>query len=691
MAFSARRGFAPASAAAGPKPSFTWNRATAIRSVILIVIALWIYWPSMNGGWLWDDADSIFTNQIVLSPTGYWKAWTHINSFGEHILGGYEPLMISAEWLQWRLFGEHTLGYHLVCVALHIASAFLLWRLFHRLGFTLAWLGALLFVVHPIMVESVAWISELKNTLSLPLLLLAMLTWIDFDENGKSESYRATLLWFVLSLSVKSTGLMLPVVMLGYAAWKRQTITVRDLKLAAPFFALSLAAAGTTLLSSRYIGHQTESVAGATFASGLATVGWTTLFLLGKALLPIGLLPDYPSLGVPSPSAVDLVPPLLLLLLVVFTLAVWRRARWFHPAAWGLAFFFVNLIPVLIWVNKNYLVMAWSMDHLLYIPMIGLVGWAIAWLAALEKWAPRSRGILAAAATVLILALALASHLYARVFADGLGLWVYTIERHPNNWHTHYMFGRALEGMNRYPEGVQQLQQAISLNPTRQEPWYELAELYLREGDIPHGKEFLRDTIRVNPANSKAILELAELERKDGHLDEAQRGVEQALAAHLTDGSAYMLQAALQNQQGHPDDALASYAKAVQLSPNMREIRYNYGVALLQAGRLPEAVEQLEAAVDLDDQFAPARENLGAALARSGATQDAIEQFRTAIELDPHYVLARKNLAVALVQTHDLPGALEQYEKVLEIDPNDQQSRELVAKLRSLPDVKAAH
>jgi hypothetical protein len=172
-------------------------------SFVLVVVGLAIYLPSIRGGWLWDDGKYVLHNAIVHSPDGYWQSWTTLNAVGENLSDTYHPLSTLAEWVEWHLWGGQTLGYHLVSVALHITSALLLWRLFSRLGFAFAWVGAMLFLTHPLMVESVAWITELKNTLSLPLLLMAALTWLDYDEKKDPESYRGALLWFGLSLAAK--------------------------------------------------------------------------------------------------------------------------------------------------------------------------------------------------------------------------------------------------------------------------------------------------------------------------------------------------------------------------------------------------------------------------------------------------------------------------------------------------------
>jgi hypothetical protein len=147
--------------ASGKSSGFPW---TIIVQVLVIAAAvLWIYWPVLYGDWLWDDDILVTENALVHDPSGLWKIW-----FDPGSMIDYQPLKMSVSWLQWQFLGNDTLGYHLTNIVLHILSALLVWRLLGKFSLRLAWLGGLLFAVHPVQVESVAWIAELKNTLSLP-------------------------------------------------------------------------------------------------------------------------------------------------------------------------------------------------------------------------------------------------------------------------------------------------------------------------------------------------------------------------------------------------------------------------------------------------------------------------------------------------------------------------------------------
>ena len=183
------------------------TRATLLQALVIAAAVLWIYWPARHGDWLWDDEVNITDNAITQSATGLWSIWFEPGSQFD-----YYPIKMSAQWLQWHLWGMETLGYHLSNVFLHIMGALLVWRLLSKFGLRLAWLGGLIFAIHPVQVESVAWISEFKNTLSLPPFLLAMCAWIDYDDRRKAKDYFLALVLFLVAMLCKLSVVLFPLV-----------------------------------------------------------------------------------------------------------------------------------------------------------------------------------------------------------------------------------------------------------------------------------------------------------------------------------------------------------------------------------------------------------------------------------------------------------------------------------------------
>ncbi len=210
-----------------------WRELLGI--VIFTLLGFLIYSPSLLGDWLWDDEADISHNLITQSPNGLWSIW-----FQPGTQVDYYPIKASVQWIQWHLWRNDMLGYHLTNVVLHIVNALLVWRLFNRLNLRLAWLGGLIFLIHPANVESVAWIAELKNTLSMTPFLLAMTAYIDYEESHRARDYWLALGLFLAAMLTKTSMVMFPVVILLYVWWKRGRIRGSDLWHSAPFFAVSL-------------------------------------------------------------------------------------------------------------------------------------------------------------------------------------------------------------------------------------------------------------------------------------------------------------------------------------------------------------------------------------------------------------------------------------------------------------------
>ena len=345
------------------KPSEVGNGWTWLRAAVIVLAGTWVYWPALRGGWLWDDGLEIARNELLHRPGGWWRAWVAPAGLD------YYPLKDSLQWVQWHLWGDHTLGYHLTNVGLHLLGALLVWRLLACLGARLGWIGGLLFAVHPLAVESVAWISELKNTLSLPLLLAAMICFVEFDDGCEGGSaggaaqrvgdppspgfgglrnalhlYLWSIVFFLAAMLAKSSVVMFPVVLLLHAWWRRGRITRRDLRASAPFFAISLALGVVTVWFQQHRAIGLPAAA-PTFLLRLAGAGRAIGFYLAKGAFPTGLIPIYPRWNP------DLVSPWQALSWVVIAgalLGFWvKRATWGRHALLGSGWFLVNLLPVL--------------------------------------------------------------------------------------------------------------------------------------------------------------------------------------------------------------------------------------------------------------------------------------------------------------------------------------------------------
>lgn len=394
-----------------------------LKAAIIILAGLWIFYPAFQGDWIWDDKTLVTDNETLRHLSGLAQIWFRAPETD------YWPLTWTLLWVEWHLWGNHTLGYHLCSWALHLGSAFLIWRLLHKLGLRWGWLGGLLFVIHPLAVESVAWISEIKNTLSVPFFLLSLDAFIDADQ-GRKGAYARSFLFYLLAMLAKSSVVMLPAVLLLYGWWRHGRLTWREGRKMLPYVAVALILGVITLYFQSIHYAEADVVKNRGILARIIGASVAILFYAGKFLLPANLLPIYPRWTLHPLSLLQfLTLPLLLLTLG----ALWtKRKTWGRHALFGIGFFLLNLLPVvglfrMIWMN-----ISWVADHLVYLPMIGLIGLSVAALEAMARRLGRvARSCLLITIAMQCMILAWESHWYAGMFVNVKTLSTLTIQR---NW-----------------------------------------------------------------------------------------------------------------------------------------------------------------------------------------------------------------------------------------------------------------
>ncbi len=437
-----------------------------LRAGLLIGAGIWIYSPVLRGGWLWDDDLYITQNALMHDPARLWKTWFEPGS-----LVNYFPITATAQWVEWELWGNDTLGYHLVNLGLHLLNSFLVWRLLAKFRLRLAWVGGLIFAIHPTAVESVAWICELKNTLSLVPLLMAMLAWIDHEESPSRGRYFLALGWFIVAMLCKTTGVMFPVVILLYAWWRRGRIAWNDLEASVPFFVVSLVLGAVTVFAEKhYFAVRLEQeVAPLGFVSQLACAGLAISFYFSNCFWPVGLMPIYPKWDVRDPSLFQYLP--WAVLAVALGWLWWRRERFGRHVLLGLGYFLINLAPFMGFATSGYMMFTWVMDHFLYVPIIGLIGVTVAALEQIDKAIRESRARSFEWAYIAVIAgglalLAMKSHRYARNFTNLETLWTFAAaERFPESAEAQRNFAMALLHDGRLKEAAERFEAVLRIDP----------------------------------------------------------------------------------------------------------------------------------------------------------------------------------------------------------------------------------
>ena len=507
-----------------------------LRSLLIVAAGFWVFSPALQGDWLMDDDFYLTQNALVGDPARLWKIW-----FAPGSLLEYYPIEASAQAVQWHFWHLHTLGYHLTNVILHVIGALLVWRLLAKFGLRLAWLGGFIFAIHPAVVESVAWISEFKNTLSLPPFLLAMCAWIDFEEHGRRRDYLLSLGLFLVAMLCKISMAPFPFVILLYAWWKRGRIGMSDLKNAAPFFLISVVLGLTTIFAGIWFRQaHLQSAANppiGDFLTHVALAGQSIAFYFSKAVLPIGMIPIYPQWSIKSHSLLSFL-PWIVLAVTIFYLRE-HRASWGRHALLGVGFFLLNLAPFIGFNSVTYMEFTWVMDHFLYIPIIGLIGLAVAALGKIEDQISISlRRALDVTVAVGLALLAWESYDYAAIFIGPETLWTYTLERNTMCYLPYNNLGNVMLETDRIPQAIENYKKALELHPGMVEAHNNLGLAYFKMDQIPESIAEYEEALKYNPHFAVAHANLGNVYSREGRVKEAIEQYEEALRTEPRNGDA---------------------------------------------------------------------------------------------------------------------------------------------------------
>jgi tetratricopeptide (TPR) repeat protein len=576
-------------------------------SLLVFGLVLACYWPSLRGELIWNDREYVPTPQLR-SLEGLGRIWMQPGATEQ-----YYPLLYSALWLQCRLWGEQPLGYHLVTLALHAGAAVLFALVLLRLAIPGAWLAALLFALHPVNVESVAWITEQKNTLSLVFYLAAALVYLRFDETRQRSAYIIALGLFLLSLPCKTATSTLPAALLVVLWWKRGRLNLRrDVAPLLPWLAAgAVAGVFTSWVERHYTGANGEDFTLPLLDRGLVA-GRALWFYLGHVVWPLQLNFVYPRWE-PDPAVFwQWLFPLGAFALAAALWAVRGRTR--APLA-AFLLFAGSLFPVLGVVYFYSMRYSWVWDHWQYLPDLGPIAFIAACLTrGWESAAPRWRPLGPALAGMLILALGVLTWRHTGMFHDNDTLYRMTLERNPACWMAHNNLGADLaKSPDHVAEALAHYEAALRIRP-------DYAEAH----------------------NNLAIL-LAKL--PDRHA-EALTHYEQALHFQPDFSEAHdNLANLLATIPGREAEAIVHYQEALRIKPDNADAHFNLAGLLAQLpGREAEAIAHYQEALRIKPDHVQAYNNLAVLFARQGRIEEAEETWTKALQIDPNYDDARRNL-----------------------------------------------
>jgi len=642
----------PASQASGRPPlPAPWAWA------LLFAAALLAYWPAVSGGMLWDDPAHV-TRPDLRSLAGLGRIW-----FEPGATQQYYPLLHSAFWIEHRWWGDATPGYHLVNILLHATAAGLLFQLLRRLAIPGALLAAALFALHPVCVESVAWISEQKNTLSAVLYFAAALAYLRFAGRCRRATYALATALFVAALLTKSVTATLPAALLvvfwwrdGRLAWRRH---VRPLL---PWLGLGAAAGiGTAVVERLYVIADQGSAYDLDAVQRVLLAGRIVWFYLGKLVWPADLIFIYPRWTIDAAAWWQWLPSLGVV--AVLAALAWTRRRGALAAA---LVYGGTLFPALGFVEVFPFRYSYVADHFQYLAAPAVFALAGAGLARLltDRVARIATGLLLAGLGIL-------AWRQCGDYRDAETLYRATLARNPRCWLAEYNLGTTLRTAGRTAEAIPHLERALELKPDLSGALNNLGLALLDTGRVDEAVPLFERLVRVDPRLPAGHCNLGTALRAERRPDEAVAQYEAALSLDPQYADAAYDLGVVLADLGRNAEARERFQQAVQLEPDFPPAWYGLGSSLQALGRLPEAAAAYDEALRRQPDYPEVLNNLGGVQRDLGRLPDASATLTRALRLRPDYPEAHNNLGTVYALTDRLPGALAEFEAAVRLDPGD--------------------
>jgi tetratricopeptide (TPR) repeat protein len=614
----------------------SWLRRDWLLGLILILFVVAVYTPVWKAGFLlWDDNVILTSNPCIVGPLGLKEIWT---TSAADIC----PLTLTTFWVEHALWALNPLPYHLVNVLLHGLSALLLWRVLRSLRVQGAWLGAALWGLHPVVVESVAWVAEMKNTESGLFFLLSILFFVRWlttkdlaERTGTGWNYALSLLFAAVAMAAKSSTVILPVVLCLCAWWIEGRWHWRNLVRTAPLVPMAIAVGALSIWThGLQLAKGSDPQLAQTWPERLGTAGEAVWFYLGKLLWPHPLIAIYPRWQTDAGLWVSYLPLLAaIVILAIFSLRGRSGSAGSRACFFAFAYFVVGLLPILGLID-NYI---FRFDHFQYLASIGplaLTGTALVRLS--DVIIPKKPLLQSALCAGLLLIVGMASWQRARVFKTEDALWTDTLAKDPDSWAAHINLGDAFILKGQVDDAVAQYQRALQINPDYPEALTNLGVALFRKGRVDDAVAQYQKALSIKP---------------------------NFMQAHNDLGLALV-------QRGQVDDAVTHYQKALEINPNSAEIHTNLGNALFRKGQVDNAVAHYQKALEINPNYAETHDKLGNALLRKGQVDDAVAHYQKALEISPYDPETHYNLAKAFVQKGQLGAAITQFQEVLRLKPD---------------------
>jgi protein O-mannosyl-transferase len=535
---------------------------TWLGAATLAALTIFVYRPAWHGGFVWDDDRYVIHNHLLIAPDGLRRIWFSLEAPSQ-----YFPLTYTVLRVERSLWDLHPSGYHWVNILLHLANAFLVWGLLARLKIPGAWLASVIFALHPIQVESVAWISELKNVLMGFFFLLTLWTWfeyVDARHQRRRILYVAALAFYLLALSAKATACTLPAALLLILWLKKKPIGRRALLEITPFVVLALGIGLVTVWWEKY--HQgTRMLVSLGPLERLLIASRAVWFYLGKIFWPAKLTFIYPQWQIDPTSPVAY---LWLIAAIALVVAIYCARRLFGRSVEVAALFFVTTLgPLLGFVMLYTFRYTFVADHYQYLASIGPIALASAGLVTLSRSNKALQRLLGAASFAILICLGLLTWRQSATYHDAERLWRKTIAQNPGCWMAYNNLGVLEFQKDKIDDAIDNYERSLRLHSDYPEARYNLGSALLQKGKIEEAIKQCEKALELQPNDPDAHVVLGNAFMAKQDIDRAIGQYEQALTLRPEDSNAhYNLGIALQGK-GETERAAREYEKAREFEP----------------------------------------------------------------------------------------------------------------------------
>jgi len=665
-----------------------------LGAVGLLVGVLLAYYPALRAGFVWDDDDHLLENHNVRNATPL-DIWLRPTPHPQ-----YFPLTWTTFWVEHRLWGFNPAGYHAVNILLHGLNAILLWVLLRFLRLPGAMLAAAFFALHPIEVESVAWVTERKNVLVGFFTLLSVncyarfrrwdVAGVDPETNGRPVFFVSAFIFFVLALFSKTSVVALPFVLLALTWWRKSRLQAVDGWTVLPMVSAALALA---LLTLRFEFPESGGADGTAWTLGPLTrwqgAGRAFWFYLGKLLVPLNLTFVYPHWAIPNGFSWNVLFPLAAGLLY---LGLWcfssRIGR--GPLA-GMLVYGLLIGPLLGLVSYYYQRYSFVADHHQYLAGIPILTMLVQVLTrATAQWPARGRVALAMLPLAL---LALLTWRQAGIYHDAETLWRDTLKKNPACWMAHNNLGGILKQRGRLAEAEAHFRAAIQANPHHPEALYNLGNLCVMRDDPAQAVGYYRRAIQAAPGYWQAFFSLANAEMLLQQNEDALQHYLAVINLKPDFFDARWNRILLLNQIRRPLEAMDECRQALTLFPESDRVPYQMGLMLVAAGHRAQAIPYFEKSLIVNSNAIPALNNLAWLRATSADQPDPAATVQLAerlIELtgrrEPH---ALDTLAAAYAAAGQFAAAVHTGEEALALAGDPVFKDQVATRLRAYREGRA--